>query len=109
MLAIEFIAGLVVVVLTLRDAFETVVLPRTVQRRFRLTRLMVRATWPPIVGFSRLPIGGGRRDALFAMYGPLILLFLLAAWAVLLIVGFGLMFHSISDLGTARGVHEPSF
>ena len=39
------IAGLVLLAVVLWDAFETVVLPRRVNRRLRLTRLFYRATW----------------------------------------------------------------
>jgi hypothetical protein len=69
------------------DAFETVLLPRTVSRRLRLTRLYFRGTWRPwrFVG-SRLR--GRGRDWFLSIYGPFSLLGLTVVWAVGLIVGF---------------------
>ncbi len=40
-----FVAGLVIFFVVVWDAFEVVILPRRVTRRFRLTRLFYRATW----------------------------------------------------------------
>jgi hypothetical protein len=92
---LEVIAGLLVVCVTLWDAFETVVLPRTVQRRFRLTRLIVRASWLPWSTLARLPIASTRRDSLLAFYGPLLLFLLLAVWAAGLVFGFGLILYGL--------------
>ena len=91
-----FVAGVAVTFIVLFDAFETVVLPRTVARRFRLTRLIVRATWGPLVMLTKLPIGTAQRDWLIAIYGPLLLIFLLASWATGLVFGFGLMTHALA-------------
>jgi hypothetical protein len=96
MAIVELIAGLGIVLFTLWDAFETIVLPRTVQRRFRLTRMIARTTWLPWVALTRLPIGENRRDWLLAIFGPLLLLFLLIAWALLLVCGFGVMLHALA-------------
>src|SRR5262245_22058634 len=93
---IEVIAGLAVAIFTLWDAFETIVLPRTVQRRIRLTRLIAQVTWQPWATLTRLPFGRGSRDTVLAMFGPLLLIFLLLAWAILLICGFGVAFHGLS-------------
>jgi hypothetical protein len=92
-----FALGLAITLIVLFDAFETVVLPRTVQRRFRLTRVIVRLTWAPLVLFTRLPIGSSTRDWFIAIYGPLLLIFLLATWAAGLILGFGVMTHALAQ------------
>ena len=39
------IVGIVVILLVAQDAFETIVLPRRVTRRIRITRLFYRITW----------------------------------------------------------------
>jgi hypothetical protein len=96
MSVIECVLGVALVLIVLFDAFETIVLPRTVARRFRLTRLIVRATWGPWSLISRLPIGTGNRDWFIAIYGPLLLLLLLGTWAIGLVCGFGLMIHGLS-------------
>jgi hypothetical protein len=94
---IEVAVGLTIVLVTLWDAFETIVLPRTVRRRVRLTRFVVRAVWS--AGRAVLVLPGLRRwrEEALAFYGPLILLLLIATWAVSLIFGFGLMLNAIGS------------
>jgi len=83
--------GLAVIVFILWDAFESIVLPRRVTRRVRLTGIFYRMTWAPISGLARrLPVGR-KRDRYLAFYGPLSLLMLLTVWAVGLVVGFALL------------------
>lgn len=86
-----FIAGVAIFLIVIWDAFEAIILPRRVTRRFRLTRLFFRVTWTGwrfLMGLIRSP---KRREALLGFYGPLSLLVLLGVWAVGLIFGFGLM------------------
>ncbi|PYO69769.1 MAG: two pore domain potassium channel family protein, partial [Gemmatimonadetes bacterium] len=85
------IGGAVLVAVVLWDAFETIVLPRRVTRRVRLTRFFYRATWRPFAASARLVRAGGRREAYLGFYGPLSLLLLLVLWAAALVVGFGLL------------------
>jgi hypothetical protein len=85
---VAVIAGLALVGITLWDMFETVVLPRRVTRRLRVTRLTYRLSWgiwTRLVGLLR----ESRRDTFLAVYGPLSLIVLLALWAALLICGWG--------------------
>src|SRR6266705_6212179 len=85
------IAGGVLVAVVLWDAFETIVLPRRVTRRVRLTRFFYRATWRPFAASARFVRAGGRREAYLGFYGPLSLLLLLVLWAAALVLGFGLL------------------
>lgn len=71
------------------DAFETIILPRRVIRRLRLTRLFYRLTWAPWAAMAR-HLRNSRREDFLSYYGPLALIALLAIWAVWLIVGFAL-------------------
>ena len=41
------ILGIALLLIVLWDAFETIVLPRRVTRKLRLTRLFYRSTWRP--------------------------------------------------------------
>jgi hypothetical protein len=77
------------ILIVLWDAFETIVLPRRVTRRVRLTRLFYRCTWRPWAALARLIRSGKRRETYLGFYGPLSLLLLLSVWAVGLVVGFG--------------------
>ena len=90
------IAGLALVVAILWEAFETIVLPRRVTRRHRLTVLFYRLTWRPWRAIARYVHPSKRRDSFLSYYGPLSLLFLFIFWAVLLIFGFALTFWSQS-------------
>lgn len=84
-------AGLLLVLLILWEAFETIVLPRRVARRVRLTRLFYRSTWIPWSAVARRALSGQRREAFLGFYGPLSLLVLLTVWAAGLIFGFALL------------------
>ncbi|HEX9369649.1 MAG TPA: hypothetical protein VF897_01535, partial [Roseiflexaceae bacterium] len=85
------LAGILLVVAILWDAFETIVLPRRVRRRVRLTRLFYQVTWAGWSAFARRVPPGPRRETMLSIYGPLSLLLLLAVWAVGLVGGFTLL------------------
>src|SRR5262245_43658080 len=85
--------GLILIVLW--DAFEVVILPRRVTRKFRLTRLFYRSTWIPWRTLGRKIAPGNRRELLLSFYGPVSLLLLLGIWACGLILGFALLHSSI--------------
>ena len=83
--------GVLVIVGILWDTFETIVLPRRVSRRVRLTRLFYVWTWAPVAGLARRVPPGKRRDRYLSFYGPLSLILLLFVWAVALLLAFGLL------------------
>ncbi len=85
------ILGFAILFVVLWEAFETVVLPRRIRRKFRLTRLFYRATWLPWSLVGRLIRGDRRREAFLGFYGPLSLLFLIGVWAAGLILSFALL------------------
>ena len=83
--------GLFLIILTLWEGFETIVLPRSVTRPLRLSRQFYKATWPLWKGAGmRLPAGSTRQQFM-GIYGPLSLPILLGLYAVLLILGFTLL------------------
>ena len=89
------IAGLVIILGVLLDAFETVVLPRRVQRAFRLTSVFYRNTWIPWARLSRCLRSSSRRESYLSYFGPLSLIVLLVVWAAGLIFGFALLQYGI--------------
>lgn len=97
MLILSAIAGVVIILLVLLDAFETVVLPRRVQRSFRLTAWFYRHTWVPWTRFSRLIKTPTRRENYLSYFGPLSLILLLVFWAGGLIFGFALLQNGIGQ------------
>ena len=94
--------GLLVIVVILWDTFETIVLPRRVTRRLRLTRIFYLATWAPVAGLARRVPAGKKRDRYLAFYGPLSLILLLTVWAVGLLFAFGLL-----QWGVGSVLHTP--
>jgi hypothetical protein len=87
--------GVSIILAVLLDAFETVVLPRRVQRSFRLTSWFYRHTWVPWVRLSQLISSPNRREAFLSYFGPLSLILLLVFWAIGLIFGFALLQYGL--------------
>jgi hypothetical protein len=95
------ILGIFILVFVLWEAFETIILPRQVTRRWRLTRLFYRLTWRP---YSRAVgwLPKKRRERLLSFYGPLSFVLLLVLWALVLLFGFALLHFvdgSVAGLG----------
>jgi hypothetical protein len=82
------IIGFVLIVVVLWDVFETIVLPRRVTRRFRLTRAFYRLIWLPWSGIARGFKKSKQRETFLSVFGPLSLLALLVLWAATLVFGF---------------------
>lgn len=84
------VGGAAMISIVLQDAFEVILLPRAVQRKVRLVRLVYRWSWRIC---SRLAsrLERPRREAVLAVYGPLAMIIMFGLWACGLIVGFGLL------------------
>jgi hypothetical protein len=89
---IGLIAGLLIIGTILWDTFETVILPRRVTRRLRLTNLFYSGAWIPWSWVAARIKSGKRQETFLGVFGPLSLLVLLALWAIGLIFGFTLLF-----------------
>ncbi|HEX6480783.1 MAG TPA: potassium channel family protein [Ktedonobacteraceae bacterium] len=85
------IFGVLLIIVTLQDSFESIILPRRVARRFRLSRLFYVATWAIWSFFGRKMRAGNRREFYLSYYGPLSLILLLIIWAALLMFAFALL------------------
>ena len=85
------VAGVAIIAVIVWDGFETIVLPRRVTRRLRLTSTFYRATWAPIAGVAGRFPSGRKRDRYLSYYGPLSLILLIIVWAVGLVLGFALL------------------
>jgi ion channel len=86
------IIGLVILFAVLLEAFESIILPRRVTRRFRLTRLFYRMSWMPYRAFGRRLKSDKTRESFFSYFGPMSLLLLLVFWAASMVVGFAFLF-----------------
>lgn len=89
--------GVLLIAIGLWDVFETIVLPRRVTRRVRLTRLFYRFTWRPWWSIARIIKKKKRRETLLGIYGPLSLLVLLTVWAVTVVLGFALVHWALDS------------
>ena len=90
------IFGIVVILLVAQDAFETIVLPRRVTRRIRLARLFYRLSQLGWKSISHLIRSSAMRESFRGYVGPLTLLGLLVFWAVLFVIGFGLLLWGLA-------------
>jgi hypothetical protein len=88
--ALVAIAGIVLILAIVWDAFEALVLPRTASRRFRPARLFFRVAWPSWTALACVFRRGRPRENFLAIFGPLSFLVLTACWAVALMVGFAM-------------------
>ncbi len=91
MAALVGILGALVICVILWDAFETIVLPRRVTRRVRLTRFVVAYAWAVWSALVRRIPARRPRETYLSFFGPLVVLVLLMVWAAGLIVGFGML------------------
>jgi hypothetical protein len=97
MRALAMIAGVALVLVILWDSFETIVLPRRVTRKFRLTRAFYRLTWFPwSAAAARIP-PGNRRESFLSYFGPLSLLLLFSIWALAMVLAFGLLHWALGS------------
>jgi len=94
---LSVILGVLLVLAVLSDAFETVVLPRRVRRRYRITWWFYQRTWWRWRQVTSLIKSTTRRENFLGYFGPLSLLLLLAIWAFSLIFGFALLQYGAGE------------
>ena len=103
-----FVAGVAIFLIVIWDAFEAVILPRRVTRKFRLTRAFYRITWRTSKFLASLFPVRKTRETLLGFYGPISLLVLIGVWAIGLVLGFGLMQYGAGSAVNASG-SQPGF
>lgn len=90
MRTIATIAGFLLLAMVLRDAFETIILPRRVRRFFQLTTIFYRTSWKTWRAAANRFKGKYRENSL-SWFGPFSLLMLLMLWALGIVIAFGLL------------------
>ena len=75
------VVGVLLLAVILWDAFETIILPRRVTRRIRLTRAFYRYTAAPWLLVARRMKPGRRREGFLSVFGPLSILALAVAYS----------------------------
>lgn len=98
--------GVLLILIILWDAFETIVLPRRVTRRLRLTGLFYRSIWWPWSGLIQRLTSAKQREKYLSLFGPLSLIFLLGFWAAGVIFGYAIISWSLGEkLNTSETVN----
>jgi hypothetical protein len=87
-------AGVLLIAVTLLDVFSTIVVPRSSNRRFRLTRLLFRGFWRPWRWMGVRFKAREGRERFLAVAAPGFLFILLAVWAMLVMLGYALILWS---------------
>jgi hypothetical protein len=85
------VLGFVLLAVALWDAFETIISPRRVTRRFRLARAFYRSSWSLWSAVARSIADENRRETYLAAFGPLSLVMLLGVWAIAIVASFAMM------------------
>jgi Ion channel len=109
MRTIELMLGGIIVVSTLVDIFQSVVVPRPTRRALRLAPFLIDGIWPLWKWIALRFPSAKHRAAFLGIYAPLTVVMLLLVWGIALIFGYGLLFIALkselqprpNDLGTA--------
>jgi hypothetical protein len=104
MRTLAWIAGLVLVVLVVRDIFNAFMIPGRVRRPLRFVPVYFHTTWALWAGVGRRIKNEERRERLLSVYGPFAMLCLLALWAGGLLLGFSLL-----QFGVTQGSESAAF
>jgi ABC-type multidrug transport system fused ATPase/permease subunit len=94
---LTMIGGVLCLLAVSLDAFQTIILPRRATGRFRLTSIFYILTWKPWVFFTSRIRDVRKREAAFSFYGPMSLIFLLAVWAAVMLLGFALIYYALNS------------
>src|SRR5258708_10490246 len=94
--------GLALILAMFQDAFETIILPRRVSRRFRLSRMFYISTWRLWSAVGLRIRGSNRRETFLGYFGPLSLILLLLSWAIMPLFRLALLFS-----GVGAPLHAP--
>ena len=106
---IGFILGLILIFATLIDAFETILLPRRINHRLRLSRIYYRNGWRLWRRVATSVPSQKWREALLGVFGPLSMLGLFVIWVATLIIAFALLQRMLPDaLFATSPVHAPA-
>jgi hypothetical protein len=94
--------GGVMVLATLIDAFEVMLLPRRIRRRRRFVRAYFQASWLAWTAVGRR-LKADARGTFLSVYGPLSMIGLFTIWMTSLVVGFGLVHWAVAASASPPG------
>jgi hypothetical protein len=93
----EIALGAVLVLLTVYDVFQSVVMPRPAVGRWRLSFTLVRLGWSAWRWIAERPRTLRTREAARAAYAPMAMVGLLLIWGFILILGYALLYSGLHD------------
>jgi hypothetical protein len=94
---VEIGLGALIVVATLYDVFQSVVMPRPAVGRIRLSVTLVVNGWSVWRRLAQRPRKLQTREAALAAYAPMAVVGLLILWAFFLILGYALIYSGLHD------------
>jgi hypothetical protein len=92
------IIGCALLMAVIVDSFQTVILARRANRKFRITRAFYLSTWAMYSAIARRIEGERQRETYLGVFGALSLISLFMVWASGLIIAFGLLNWSAGRL-----------
>jgi len=94
---ILFFLGFVILFVTLREVFLTVLVPRGKFRAFRITPFVVhKCLWPAYRCMASKVPSPVWKGEILALFGPMLFVLFLLIWVALLALGFGLMLLAVA-------------
>jgi len=87
--------GALIVLVTIYDVFQSVVMPRPAVGRVRLSFWLIRGAWRVWKRIADLPKKLQNRETALAAFAPMMLVALLVLWGFSLIAGYALIFNGL--------------
>jgi hypothetical protein len=103
-----FIPGLLLILATLLDGFETILLPRRINRRIRYSRFYYRGGWAVWSRIAERMAPGRFRESMLSVFGPLSMLGLFISWITVLVFCFAVLFWSLHAEILINGQPHPA-
>jgi hypothetical protein len=94
---LEIGGGAVIVLVTVYDVFQSVVMPRPAVGRVRLSFTLIRVGWRAWRKVAERPGKLQTRETALAAFAPMMLVALLVLWGFSLVLGFALIFSGLHD------------
>jgi len=93
------LSAIVLIAATLSDVFQSVIVPRAVGRRLRLSSYFWKTMWWlwPRLAWKLYPNDEEHREDLLALFAPATLILMLAFWILLLIFAYGGLFWAMRE------------
>lgn len=96
--AILVVVGMLFIAITFNDVFQSVIVPRSVGRRFRPSFYNSRGmwwTWPRLARLFQRTDDPYERENFLAAFAPLYLILNLVLWSTMLLIGYGAIFYAL--------------